>query len=110
MVLDTVAVYGGCNTTSVTNNSCATQNVYSLDTDNQNSISATGCPAPRLGGVMSPNLNSASASTTQAMLLLGTFNTSLWSDDNGLESGEVVSDNSRRFTGDDRPFMISGHI
>lgn len=59
---------------------------------------------------MSPNLNSASASTTQAMLLLGTFNTSLWSDDNGLESGEVVSDNSRRFTGDDRPFMISGHI
>ncbi|KIK65282.1 hypothetical protein GYMLUDRAFT_193672 [Collybiopsis luxurians FD-317 M1] len=90
MVMDSVAIYGGCNITSTTNESCATQNAYVLNTDNQNSISPNPCPAPRLGAAMTQNLNSVSATTTQAMLLLGTFNSSLWSDANGLEKGEVA--------------------
>ncbi|KAJ4478048.1 hypothetical protein J3R30DRAFT_3888162 [Lentinula aciculospora] len=90
MVMDSVAIYGGCATTSTTNISCATQNAYSLDTDTRTSIDPNSCPAPRFGAVMAPNLNSVSATSTQAMLLLGTFNSSLWSDDNGLENGEVA--------------------
>ncbi|KAJ3801617.1 hypothetical protein GGU11DRAFT_768755 [Lentinula aff. detonsa] len=90
MVMDSVAVYGGCATTSATNISCATQNAYSLDTDTRTSISPNACPAPRFGAVIVPNLNSVSATSTQAMLLLGTFNSSLWSDDSGLENGEVA--------------------
>lgn len=97
MVQDTVAIYGGCNVTTAANDSCATQNAYALDTDTQSSSSPAGCPAPRFGAVMSPNLNSVSDSNTQVMLLLGTFNTSLWSDNNTLENGEVVSDNSCSF-------------
>ncbi|KAJ3769522.1 hypothetical protein FB446DRAFT_747720 [Lentinula raphanica] len=89
MVMDSVAVYGGCATTSTANSSCATQNAYSLDTDDLTSISPSTCPAPRFGAVMTPNLNSVSATSTQAMLFLGTFDSSLWSDDNGLENGEV---------------------
>ncbi|KAF9075845.1 hypothetical protein BDP27DRAFT_1314598 [Rhodocollybia butyracea] len=89
MILDSVAIYGGCNTTSASNSSCATQNTYVLNTDTLSSITPGPCPAPRFGAVMIPSLNSVSASTSQAMLLLGTFNTSLWSDGNGLENGEV---------------------
>ncbi|KAH7879795.1 hypothetical protein F5879DRAFT_930691 [Lentinula edodes] len=89
MVMDSVAVYGGCATTSTTNNSCATQNAYSLDIDTRTSTDPNNCPAPRFGAVMTPNLNSVSATSTQVMLLLGTFNSSLWSDDSGLDNGEV---------------------
>lgn len=90
MVMDSVAVYGGCATTLTTNISCATQNAYSLDIDTRTSTDPNTCPAPRFGAVMTPNLNSVSATSTQVMLLLGTFNSSLWSDDSGLDNGEVV--------------------
>jgi hypothetical protein len=90
MVMDSIAMYGGCNITSAINESCATQNAYALNIDTRNSITPSPCPAPRLGAALTPNLNSASATNTQAMLLLGTFNSSLWSDDSGLEKGEVA--------------------
>ena len=52
---------------------------------------ATGLPAPRIGAALAPNLNSASASfEQQVFLLLGTFNSSEWQDDGGLDKGEVV--------------------
>ncbi|KAF5393673.1 hypothetical protein D9757_000040 [Collybiopsis confluens] len=89
-VIDSVAIYGGCSITSATNSSCATQNAYVLNTDSKNSVSPNPCPAPRLGAAMTQNLNSVSSTATQAMLLLGTFNVSSWSDDSGLENGEVV--------------------
>lgn len=82
----------GCNTTTASNDSCAQQSSYVLQTDSTNEVSPGNCPAPRFGGAMARNYNAFSATfSTQVFLLAGIFNSSLWSDGGGLQKGEVVS-------------------
>ncbi|EJD01377.1 uncharacterized protein FOMMEDRAFT_21769 [Fomitiporia mediterranea MF3/22] len=85
-----VVAAGGCPSTSSTDNTCAQQDSHVLNVNATRDISPDGCPAPRVGPVIVPNLNLASSSfATQALMLLGTFNISLWDDGNGLNRGEV---------------------
>ncbi|KAG5221602.1 Dynein regulatory complex [Salix suchowensis] len=54
-------------------------------------ISPDGCPAPRLSPTVISNTNPFSTRfASQAFLLLGIFNASLWDDGGGLEKGEVA--------------------
>jgi hypothetical protein len=63
-----------------------------VDALNKNSISPESCPAPRTGVSVAPNLSSSSSSfATQAFVLLGLLDTSVWDDGGGLYKGEVVS-------------------
>ena len=95
VVAQQIVVSSGCNlTTSPTDvgTSCATQNSFVLDVQNEMAISPGPCPAPRVGAVLVPNENTFSSSfTSQVFLLFGAFNTSLWQDNDGLAKGEVVS-------------------
>ena len=94
VIAQKIVVSGGCNTTSSLDvgDSCATQDSFILDVQNKLNISLSPCPAPRVGAVLVPNENTfSSAFASQVFLLLGTFNTSLWQDNNGLTQGEVVS-------------------
>ena len=92
-----IVVSGGCNVTTDMGSSCATQDSFVLDINENSAISPPHpCPAPRVGAVLVPNENTfSSAFASQVFLLLGTFNTSLWQDGNGVEQGEVVSVCSR---------------
>lgn len=89
-----IAITGGCGQNSSplsANLTCIDTSTFVLTADPGSSASIAQCPAPRLGPVVVPNLNSASASfASQAFLLLGTFNESMWNDNGGLEKGEVV--------------------
>lgn len=95
MIAQEIVVSSGCNLTTPPQNmstSCATQDSFILDIQHKISISPPPCPAPRVGAVLVPNENTfSSAFASQVFLLLGTFNTSLWQDNNGLAQGEVVS-------------------
>ena len=84
--------YGGCESSASPDISCTTQDAYVLDTSTGGSISPAGCAAPRLNPAIVANMNGASSNFgTQALVVLGTFNTTLWEDGSGLEtSGEVV--------------------
>ena len=87
-----IVASGGCNSTTDMGTSCATQDSFVLDVQQKSAISPPPCPAPRVGAVIVPNENTfSSAFGSQLFLLLGTFNTSLWQDNNGLARGEVVS-------------------
>ena len=87
-----IVVSGGCNVTTDMGTSCTTQDSSVLDLKEKSTFSPIPCPAPRFGAVLVPNENTfSSAFTSQVFLLLGTFNTSLWQDNNGLVQGEVVS-------------------
>lgn len=87
-----IVAVGGCNGTSVANDTCADGNSYVVNIDTKGSTSPPACPAPRVGAALAPNMNGgSSAFMQQVFLLLGTFNTSLWNDDGGSEKGEVVS-------------------
>ena len=87
-----VAAVGGCNATGSPNASCAEGNSFVINVDTAAGTSPPPCPAPRFGAVLAPNMNTASTEfQRQAFLLLGTYNASLWDDENGLEQGEVVS-------------------
>lgn len=91
-----VVVAGGCSTTDVDDDSCAGPDAFIINVGGS-SASPNPCPAPRFGGSLVPNLNKATSSfNTQAFLLLGIFNGSLWDDGGGLEAGEVVSRFSHR--------------
>lgn len=82
---------GGCGTADFSDDSCAQQDAHVLNIDATNDISPSGCPAPRVGPVLVPNYNTFSNSfSSQAFMLLGMFNNSLWDDNNGLNMGEVV--------------------
>ncbi|CAA7259749.1 unnamed protein product [Cyclocybe aegerita] len=85
---------GGCDSSSPlssANISCALQDSFIVDVQRQTAIPPGSCPPPRVGPVMVPNLNSFSSSfASQAFLLLGIFNTSLWQDSDGLTQGEVA--------------------
>lgn len=91
---------GGCTSTEslyAMNASCATQDSYIVDVQRQLAMSPGFCPTPRIGSVMIPNLNAfSSAFGSQAFLLLGITNTTLWNDSNGLTQGEVVSSGTSR--------------
>ncbi|KAF8489109.1 hypothetical protein JB92DRAFT_2756248 [Gautieria morchelliformis] len=89
-----IAVSGGCgpsvNTTN-TNVSCVDPATYVLTVSPSSSITIGQCPAPRLGPVLVPNLNTASGSfVSQTFMLLGTFDSSAWNDSGGLAKGEVA--------------------
>lgn len=93
VISQTIISGGGCEATSPANtdNTCAVGDSFVINTSSRNSINPASCPAPRYEGVMVPNLNGASSSfSSQVLLLLGTFNTSMWDDGNGLARGEVV--------------------
>lgn len=87
--------YGGCESSASPDASCVTQDAFILDTSDGGSISPAGCAAPRLNPALVANRNGDSSNfDTQVFAMLGTFNTTLWEDGNGLErNGEVV----RRF-------------
>ncbi|KAH8118402.1 hypothetical protein DFH11DRAFT_1567220 [Phellopilus nigrolimitatus] len=80
----------GCNSTESSDNLCAQQDSHVLNINTSTDISPGGCPAPRVGPVMVPNYNAFSESfASQVFMLLGTFNSTLWDDGNGLSQGEV---------------------
>ncbi|KAF8165358.1 hypothetical protein B0H34DRAFT_688877 [Crassisporium funariophilum] len=89
-----IIITGGCNSTASltsTETSCAQQDSYVVDVQRRLTISPGACPAPRVGPVLVPNQNGFSSSfSSQVFLLLGTFNSSVWQDDNGLAQGEVA--------------------
>lgn len=86
-----VVAAGGCNTTSVTNDSCALQGSYVMNAGTDSTTAPSPCPAPRVGAALAQNFNAFSSSfSNQVFLLLGLFNESLWDDGGGLEAGEVV--------------------
>lgn len=89
--LQHVVAVGGCSSASDSTAACALGPSFVTDVNDLNDNTFGSCPAPRTGATLALNLNTASSSfQTQAFLLLGTFNTSQWQDDNGLEQGEVV--------------------
>jgi hypothetical protein len=94
VVLQQIVAMGGCaSSTSLTatNSTCATQDSFIINTQSQTTVTPSICPAPRASPVLVPNLNGFStAFASQVFLMLGTFNTSLWQDSNGLSQGEVV--------------------
>lgn len=87
-----IVAVGGCNGTDTASDTCAEGNLFILDTDTGTATSPAACPAPRIGGAIAVNQNTASQSFAgQMFFLLGTFNSSLWNDGGGLNEGEVVS-------------------
>lgn len=84
---------GGCGATTPanTNNSCAVGDSFIINTSSRSSINPASCSAPRYEGVMVANMNGATSSfSSQAFLLLGTFNSNMWDDAGGLSKGEIV--------------------
>ncbi|KAF9495666.1 hypothetical protein BDN71DRAFT_1447071 [Pleurotus eryngii] len=85
-----IVAVGGCGTAS-SDRSCANRNSYIIDLTRSQVISPDGCPAPRLSPTVISNTNPFSTRfASQAFLLLGIFNASLWDDGGGLEKGEVA--------------------
>lgn len=82
----------GCNTTTGTNDNCANRNEYVISASTTpGEIDLSVCPAPRYGAAMAFNpLSTSSNFQTQVFLLLGTFNSSEWDDQGGLQKGEVA--------------------
>ena len=87
-----VVSISGCNTTADSSDACAESNSYVINAGP--SLSETTpplCPAPRYGGALVFNPSTASSSfATQVFLILGTFNSSYWNDQGGLQHGEVA--------------------
>jgi len=84
---------GGCNSTTPANNDdgCAVGDSFIISTSSGSPIAPPSCPVPRYEGVMVPNMNTASSSfSSQAFLLLGTFDSNKWNDAGGLSKGEIV--------------------
>ncbi|THV08579.1 hypothetical protein K435DRAFT_847430 [Dendrothele bispora CBS 962.96] len=89
VISSTVVSSGGCNTSSVTDSTCVTQKSYILNLPSP--VTVGGCPAPRRGAAMVSNMNTFTGSFgSQTFLLLGTVDTSVWSDDGGSRKGEVA--------------------
>jgi hypothetical protein len=81
---------GGCGVAQ-TNTSCASQDSFVIDVARKSGISPAACPLPRLGPAVTPNFNPFTPSfASQAFVVLGTFNQSLWKDDGSLEKGGIV--------------------
>jgi hypothetical protein len=85
-----LVITGGCSDASPSQ-SCAQPVSHILDLVQKTQISPPSCPAPRMGGLLVPNVNGFSSSfSSQVFLLLGIFDPSRWQDDDGLANGEVV--------------------
>ena len=82
----------GCNTTADSSDTCADSNSYVINAGSSLSeITPPACPAPRYGGALVSNPSTASSSfNSQVFLILGTFNSSIWDDQGGLQHGEVA--------------------
>lgn len=82
----------GCNTTTDSSNTCAESNSYIVNAGlSPSETTLRPCPAPRYGGALVFNPSTASSSfTSQVFLILGTFNSSYWDDQGGLQRGEVA--------------------
>lgn len=87
-----VVSIGGCNTTDDSSNTCAESNSYVVNAGSSPSeITPPACPAPRYGGALVFNPSGTSSSfASQVFLILGTFNSSYWDDQGGLQRGEVA--------------------
>lgn len=87
-----VVSVGGClSGAGGVDNDCATQDSFIVDVQRRTTVSPGSCIAPRIGPVVAPNLSTfSSAFASQALVLLGTFNTTLWEDSDGSARGEVV--------------------
>lgn len=86
-----VAVAGGCSSNDFSDNVCAQQDAHIINFDANQDISPPNCPAPRVGPVVVPNYNTfISNVVSQAFVVLGTFNDTIWDDGGGLANGEVV--------------------
>ena len=81
---------GGCQSTDA-NVSCADGLSYVVNADSHSSIAPARCPAPRNDPTITTNVASGNGFGSQVYQLLGTFNSSIWDDDGGLNKGEVVS-------------------
>ena len=94
VVFQQIIVAGGCNSSasiSALNATCANQDSFIINVPGQTAINLIACPAPRVAPVLVPNLNPfSSAFGSQVFMMVGTFNTSLWQDSDGLAKGEVV--------------------
>ena len=89
--LQYVVAVGGCGSASQSTAACAQGPAYVIDVSDKTDVSAASCPAPRTGASLALNRNSFTSSfASQLFLLLGTFDSSQWQDDNGLQQGEVV--------------------
>ncbi|KDR83756.1 hypothetical protein GALMADRAFT_236113 [Galerina marginata CBS 339.88] len=89
-----VIATGGCDSNvspTATNATCPKQDAFIIDALSQAAVTPSSCPAPRVAPVLVPNMNTFStAFGSQVFLLLGSFNSSLWQDSNGLVRGEVA--------------------
>ncbi|KDQ20516.1 hypothetical protein BOTBODRAFT_124153 [Botryobasidium botryosum FD-172 SS1] len=92
-----IVTYGGCNFAAgqTGNASCATQDSHFLSTNPDFTPSSwtseSACPAARFGAALAPNLNAVSSSFgSQVFLILGSMDASEWSDQGGLQHGEVA--------------------
>jgi len=80
----------GC-TTTPPQVSCAQQKSFVLNIERGSGISPGGCPPPRLGPAVTPNLNPFSSSfSSQVFSVVGIFNNSVWNDTGGSSKGEIV--------------------
>ncbi|KAH9844180.1 uncharacterized protein C8Q71DRAFT_696723 [Rhodofomes roseus] len=89
-----IIAFGGCTSSSelTPRTSCAQADSYIINTGEDVISPSNACPVPRLGATLVPNSNSQSTDfNNQVFLVFGLYNSSLWSDDGGLEKGEVVS-------------------
>jgi hypothetical protein len=86
-----IAAIGGCDTAMGTEPTCALNTTFVLNVGAANDVLIPSCPAPRSGATVSPNYSGASSTfTSQVFQMLGTFDSSQWQDDGGLNKGEVV--------------------
>ena len=86
--------FGGCTSSNDTtpSESCASSEAYMIHTDEDNIGTSNTCPVPRIGATVVPNTNGDSSDfNNQVFVVFGLYNSSLWSDEGGLERGEVVS-------------------
>ncbi|KAI0368139.1 hypothetical protein BV20DRAFT_948921 [Pilatotrama ljubarskyi] len=91
-----IVAVGGCTSAapaeSILDSSCAVQDTQIIDASTGNVVNVSPCIAPRIDPAVVPNMCQASSSfNTQAFVLFGTFNSSLWDDGGGLKRGEVVT-------------------
>ncbi|CCL99420.1 uncharacterized protein FIBRA_01438 [Fibroporia radiculosa] len=89
-----VAAVGGCSSTNkvTPNTTCAQSEAYIINTEEASVAGSMSCPAPRLRPVVVANFNAYDGGTdfdSQVFVVLGLFNSTLWSDQDGLSKGEV---------------------
>ncbi|KAG6850041.1 hypothetical protein H0H93_002050 [Arthromyces matolae] len=85
-----VVLTGGCSSPSV-NGTCADQDTYIIDAQQQSGTTFSVCPAPRTSPVLVRNFNQfTSTFASQIYLLLGTVDTAQWDDGGGHNEGEVA--------------------